>query len=130
MQKNNNNLLRDLLGVEEDVKEVTLGVRDKMMIKRLLKLAPKKRYLFYFDLRYVDEIFDGYEFKDEEEEFYYNNSESYFVFRDITDFKVKIKISTIEKIKEIITFEDMCTLTAQAIECTKKHPSFSKNKVY
>ncbi len=127
MQKN---ILKDLLGVEEDVKEVTLKAKDKKMIKRLLKIAPKNHYIFYFDVGYVDDIYDGYEFKDEEEEFYYNNSNSYLVFRDITDFEVRIKISTIEKIKEIITFEEMCALTSQAIEYTKKHPSLSKNKLY
>ncbi len=128
----NTNILKEFLDIKtkKDVNEITLGVLDKKKIKKLIETAPEKRFIIYFDSKPVDEIYDDYEFVDEEEAFYYYNSDSAIVFRDITDFKIRIDISTIKKIKNVTTFDAVCECVQIAIEYTKKHPELSRFKVY
>ena len=130
--QNNTNVLKEFLGLKtkEDVKEITLGVGDKKSIKKLIETAQERRFIIYFDSFPVEEIYDGYEFVDEEEEFYYYNQASAIVFRDITDFKIRIDISTIKKTKKTMTFEAICNAVRIATEYTKKHPEVSRSKLY
>lgn len=81
-------------------------------------------YILYFDAIAVDEPYDGLEFKDDEEEFYYYNSESKLVFMD-TDGELKIcfKIRNLKQFN--IDYEKVCTVVKYAIETTKRsqmHP--------
>lgn len=127
-----NNILKEFLDLrpKKDVKEIILGARNKEKIKKLIQTAPEKRFIIYFDPYPVDEIYDGYEFESEEEEFYYYNKDSSLVFQDITNFKVRVKISTIKSIKSSMTFEEIRTAVKIAADYTKKHPHVSKNKLY
>lgn len=99
---------------------------DIVKIKELFKNAFRLDYIVYFDGRFVDFPYDGYEFKDLKDEFYYNNGNSYLVFKDETGFEVAFKIKYLKDFK----FRKVYRLVKKACDYTKSHPGVSKYKLY
>lgn len=129
------NTLKNFLGITGDVKEIALCECpvnskefniEKQLIDRLFNIALEKRFVLYYDGRYVMEPYDGLEFKTEEEEFYYNNNNSYLVFQDITDVKVRFKIRYLSEYEYKRVYE----VVKLAVDFTKKHPEVSDYKLY
>ena len=82
--------------------------------------------MLYFDGTPVDEPYDGLEFKTLEEEFYYNNGNSYLVFRDTNNFEVTFKIKYLKG----YDFKIVYKVVEKAVNCTKANPGLSKYKLY
>ena len=101
-------------------------------MKKLFNLALENdlelddEFKMYFDSVYVDEPYDGYVFKDEREEFFYNSGESFIVFEDKNKFKVKFKIRNLKNFK----FKYVCKVVERAIDYGEKHPGLSNYRNY
>lgn len=138
--------LKDFLGVTADVSEKELCSEElilnkdksdileeeKTQIKKLFNLALENdlefddEFKMYFYSVYVDEPYDGYDFKDKKEEFFYNNGESFIVFEDKNGFKVKFKIRNLKNFK----FKYVYKVVKRAIEYGEKHPGISNYRNY
>lgn len=132
MNKNN---LKNFLNIDEDVQNKDLSLdacnekefeANKKKIKNLFDIALEERFLLYFDGRYVMEPYDGLEFKTLEEEFYYNNGNSYLVFSDSNDFKVTFKIKYLRE----YNFNMVYKVVEKAVIYTKANPDVSDYKLY
>ena len=100
---------------------------NKERINKLFDIAMNESVIVYFDGRYVEEPYDGLEFKTEEEEFYYYNSSSYIVFVDDYNFKVRFKI---RYLKDKNYKPDVYKVVEKACIYTKAHPEVSDYKLY
>lgn len=127
--------LKSFLKITEEVMEIELGKdktnkatieADNDRIKMLFDIALLDKFVMYFDGGYVDDPYDGLEFKTEEEEFYYNNGRSYLVFEDESGFKVRIRIPCLK----IFEYQNVCEVVIKAIEYTKAHPEVSEYKFF
>ncbi len=129
------NTLKSFLNLKEEGKRKNIDlddcneeerVRNEDVIKRLFDIALERRFLIYFDGTAVDEPYDGLEFKNLEDEFYYNNGNSYLVFRDIQNTEVAFKIKYLKK----YDFKKVYKIVENAVKCTMKNPELSKYKLY
>lgn len=113
---------------EDDIELYFSKEEDRLRIDKLfyLGLSKDNKFDMYFYGVPVPEPYDGYEFGSEEEEFYYNNSRSYIVFRDKFNCKVKFKLKTLK----YYDFDLVTEVVKKAIEYTKEHPEVAKYKVY
>ena len=127
---------KDFLNLKTRAQEVDLSLdtwhKDevevtKERINKLFDIAMNESVIVYFDGRYVEEPYDGLEFKTEEEEFYYYNSSSYIVFVDDYNFKVRFKI---RYLKDKNYKPDVYKVVEKACIYTKAHPEVSDYKLY
>ena len=127
---------KDFLNLKTIAQEVDLSLDtchkeevevNKERINKLFDIAMNDSILVYFDGRYVEEPYDGLEFKTEEEEFYYYNSSSYIVFVDDYNFKVRFKI---RYLKDKNYKPDVYKVVEKACIYTKAHPEVSDYKLY
>jgi len=127
---------KDFLNLKTKAQEVDLSLDtchkkevevNKERINKLFDIAMNESVLVYFDGRYVEEPYDGLEFKTEEEEFYYYNSSSYIVFVDDYNFKVRFKI---RYLKDKNYKPDVYKVVEKACIYTKAHPEVSDYKLY
>ena len=127
---------KDFLNLNTIAQEVDLSLDtchkeevevNKERINKLFDIAMNDSILVYFDGRYVEEPYDGLEFKTEEEEFYYYNSSSYIVFVDDYNFKVRFKI---RYLKDKNYKPDVYKVVEKACIYTKAHPEVSDYKLY
>lgn len=127
---------KDFLNLNTKAQEVDLSLDtchkeevevNKERINKLFDIAMNESVLVYFDGRYVEEPYDGLEFKTEEEEFYYYNGSSYLVFVDDYDFKVRFKI---RYLKDKNYKPEVYQVVEKACIYTKAHPEVSDYKLY
>ena len=127
---------KDFLNLKTRAQEVDLSLDtchkdevevNKERINKLFDIAMNESVLVYFDGRYVEEPYDGLEFKTEEEEFYYYNGSSYLVFVDDYDFKVRFKI---RYLKDKNYKPEVYKVVEKACIYTKAHPEVSDYKLY
>ena len=127
---------KDFLNLKTIAQEVDLSLDtchkevvevNKERINKLFDIAMNESVIVYFDGRYVEEPYDGLEFKTEEEEFYYYNSSSYIVFVDDYNFKVRFKI---RYLKDKNYKPDVYKVVEKACIYTKAHPEVSDYKLY
>ncbi len=127
---------KDFLNLNTIAQEVDLSLDtchkeevevNKERINKLFDIAMNDSILVYFDGRYVEEPYDGLEFKTEEEEFYYYNGSSYIVFVDDNNFKVRFKI---RYLKDKNYKPDVYKVVEKACIYTKAHPEVSDYKLY
>ena len=127
---------KDFLNLKTRAQEVDLSLDtchkdevevNKERINKLFDIAMNESVLVYFDGRYVEEPYDGLEFKTEEEEFYYYNGSSYIVFVDDYNFKVRFKI---RYLKDKNYKPDVYKVVEKACIYTKAHPEVSDYKLY
>ena len=110
-------------------KDISLDAQEDVnreRIKKLFDIALEDKFMLYFDGTAVDDPPDGIEFKTIEETFFYNNGNSYLVFRDSNNFEVAFKIKYLRE----YDFQRVYDVTKKATECTKANPSLSKYKLY
>ena len=126
---------KDFLNLNTIAQEVDLSLDtchkeevevNKERINKLFDIAMNDSILVYFDGRYVEEPYDGLEFKTEEEEFYYYNSSSYLVFVDDENFKVRFTIRNIKN----KNYAKVYKVVEKACIYTKAHPEVSDYKLY
>ena len=127
---------KDFLNLNTIAQEVDLSLDtchkeevevNKERINKLFDIAMNDSILVYFDGRYVEEPYDGLEFKTEEEEFYYYNGSSYIVFVDDNNFKVRFKI---RYLKDKNYKPEVYKVVEKACFYTKAHPEVSDYKLY
>ena len=127
---------KDFLNLKTRAQEVDLSLDtchkdevevNKERINKLFDIAMNESVIVYFDGRYVEEPYDGLEFKTEEEEFYYYNSSSYIVFVDDNNFKVRFKI---RYLKDKNYKPEVYKVVEKACIYTKAHPEVSDYKLY
>ena len=127
---------KDFLNLRTKAQEVDLSLDtcheeevevNKERINKLFDIAMNDSILVYFDGRYVEEPYDGLEFKTEEEEFYYYNGSSYIVFVDDNNFKVRFKI---RYLKDKNYKPEVYKVVEKACIYTKAHPEVSDYKLY
>lgn len=127
---------KDFLNLNTIAQEVDLSLDtchkeevevNKERINKLFDIAMNESVLVYFDGRYVEEPYDGLEFKTEEEEFYYYNGSSYIVFVDDNNFKVRFKI---RYLKDKNYKLEVYKVVEKACIYTKAHPEVSDYKLY
>ncbi len=127
---------KDFLNLKTRAQEVDLSLDtchkdevevNKERINKLFDIAMNESVIVYFDGRYVEEPYDGLEFKTEEEEFYYYNSSSYIVFVDDYNFKVRFKI---RYLKDKNYKPDVYKVVEKACIYTKAHTEVSDYKLY
>ncbi len=127
---------KDFLNLKTIAQEVDLSLDtchkeevevNKERINKLFDIAMNDSILVYFDGRYVEEPYDGLEFKTEEEEFYYYNGSSYIVFVDDNNFKVRFKI---RYLKDKNYKPEVYKVVEKACIYTKAHPEVSDYKLY
>ena len=127
---------KDFLNLNTMAQEVDLSLDtchkeevevNKERINKLFDIAMNDSILVYFDGRYVEEPYDGLEFKTEEEEFYYYNGSSYIVFVDDNNFKVRFKI---RYLKDKNYKPEVYKVVEKACIYTKAHPEVSDYKLY
>ena len=110
-------------------KDISLDAQEDVnreRIKKLFDIALEDKFMLYFDGTAVDDPPDGVEFKTIEEIFFYNNGNSYLVFRDSNNFEVAFKIKWLRE----YDFQTVYDITKKATECTKANPHLSKYKLY
>ena len=126
---------KDFLNLNTIAQEVDLSLDtchkeevevNKERINKLFDIAMNESVIVYFDGRYVEEPYDGLEFKTEEEEFYYYNSSSYLVFVDDENFKVRFTIRNIKN----KNYAKVYKVVEKACIYTKAHPEVSDYKLY
>lgn len=126
---------KDFLNLNTKAQEVDLSLDtshkvevevNKERINKLFDIAMNETVTVYFDGRYVEELYDGLEFKTEKEEFYYYNSSSYLVFVDDEDFKVRFTIRSIKN----KNYAKVYKVVEKACIYTKAHPEVSDYKLY
>ena len=124
------NTLIEFLNIDKNIKGIDLSLDTVYMnrerIRKLFDVALEEKFTLYFDGRYVEEPYDGLEFKTLEEEFYYNNGNSYLVFEDTTGFKVTFKIKCLKE----YNFNKVYKVVEKAVIYTKAHPEVSEYKLY
>jgi hypothetical protein len=127
---------KDFLNLKTIAQEVDLSLDtchkeevevNKERINKLFDIAMNESVIVYFDGRYVEEPYDGLEFKTEEEEFYYYNGSSYIVFVDDNNFKVRFKI---RYLKDKNYKPEVYKVVEKACIYTKAHPEVSDYKLY
>ena len=127
---------KDFLNLKTRAQEVDLSLDtchkdevevNKERINKLFDIAMNESVIVYFDGRYVEEPYDGLEFKTEEEEFYYYNGSSYIVFVDDNNFKVRFKI---RYLKDKNYKPEVYKVVEKACFYTKAHPEVSDYKLY
>ena len=127
---------KDFLNLRTKAQEVDLSLDtcheeevevNKERINKLFDIAMNESVIVYFDGRYVEEPYDGLEFKTEEEEFYYYNGSSYIVFVDDNNFKVRFKI---RYLKDKNYKPEVYKVVEKACIYTKAHPEVSDYKLY
>ena len=127
---------KDFLNLKTRAQEVDLSLDtchkeevevNKERINKLFDIAMNESVIVYFDGRYVEEPYDGLEFKTEEEEFYYYNGSSYIVFVDDNNFKVRFKI---RYLKDKNYKPEVYKVVEKACIYTKAHPEVSDYKLY
>ena len=127
---------KDFLNLNTIAQEVDLSLDtchkeevevNKERINKLFDIAMNESVIVYFDGRYVEEPYDGLEFKTEEEEFYYYNGSSYIVFVDDNNFKVRFKI---RYLKDKNYKPEVYKVVEKACIYTKAHPEVSDYKLY
>ena len=127
---------KDFLNLRTKAQEVDLSLDtcheeevevNKERINKLFDIAMNETVTVYFDGRYVEEPYDGLEFKTEEEEFYYYNGSSYIVFVDDNNFKVRFKI---RYLKDKNYKPEVYKVVEKACIYTKAHPEVSDYKLY
>lgn len=126
---------KDFLNLNTKAQEVDLSLDtshkvevevNKERINKLFDIAMNETVTVYFDGRYVEEPYDGLEFKTEKEEFYYYNSSSYLVFVDDENFKVRFTIRNIKN----KNYAKVYKVVEKACIYTKAHPEVSDYKLY
>lgn len=126
---------KDFLNLRTKAQEVDLSLDtcheeevevNKERINKLFDIAMNETVTVYFDGRYVEEPYDGLEFKTEKEEFYYYNSSSYLVFVDDENFKVRFTIRNIKN----KNYAKVYKVVEKACIYTKAHPEVSDYKLY
>ena len=126
---------KDFLNLNTIAQEVDLSLDtchkeevevNKERINKLFDIAMNETVTVYFDGRYVEEPYDGLEFKTEKEEFYYYNSSSYLVFVDDENFKVRFTIRNIKN----KNYAKVYKVVEKACIYTKAHPEVSDYKLY
>ena len=126
---------KDFLNLKTRAQEVDLSLDtchkeevevNKERINKLFDIAMNETVTVYFDGRYVEEPYDGLEFKTEKEEFYYYNSSSYLVFVDDENFKVRFTIRNIKN----KNYAKVYKVVEKACIYTKAHPEVSDYKLY
>ena len=126
---------KDFLNLRTKAQEVDLSLDtcheeevevNKERINKLFDIAMNESVIVYFDGRYVEEPYDGLEFKTEKEEFYYYNSSSYLVFVDDENFKVRFTIRNIKN----KNYAKVYKVVEKACIYTKAHPEVSDYKLY
>ena len=126
---------KDFLNLKTKAQEVDLSLDtchevevevNKERINKLFDIAMNETVTVYFDGRYVEEPYDGLEFKTEKEEFYYYNSSSYLVFVDDENFKVRFTIRSIKN----KNYAQVYKVVEKACLYTKAHPEVSDYKLY
>lgn len=126
---------KDFLNLKTKAQEVDLSLDtchkeevevNKERINKLFDIAMNETVTVYFDGRYVEELYDGLEFKTEKEEFYYYNSSSYLVFVDDENFKVRFTIRSIKN----KNYAKVYKVVEKACIYTKAHPEVSDYKLY
>ena len=127
---------KDFLNLNTKAQEVDLSLDtcheeevevNKERINKLFDIAMNETVTVYFDGRYVEEPYDGLEFKTEEEEFYYYNGSSYIVFVDDNNFKVRFKI---RYLKDKNYKPEVYKVVEKACIYTKAHPEVSDYKLH
>ena len=131
----NKNTLKEFLNLDGKSKAYDLNLDNcknneyditKKQIKQLFDIALEDKFILYFDGVPVDDPYDGLEFKTLEEEFYFNNGNSYLVFRDEEGTEV---LSKIKYLKEY-DFEKVYKVTEKAVIYTQSNSQISKYKFY
>ena len=126
----NKNTLRKFLNIDKNLKGMDLSLDtltdNKERIKKLFDIALEEEFTVYFDGRYVEEPYDGLEFKTIEEEFYYYNSNSYLVCIDNIGDQVCFKIKFLKE----YDFEKVYEVVEKACNYTKALPEVSEYKLY
>lgn len=126
---------KDFLNLRTKAQEVDLSLDtcheeevevNKERINKLFDIAMNETVTVYFDGRYVEELYDGLEFKTEKEEFYYYNSSSYLVFVDDENFKVRFTIRNIKN----KNYAKVYKVVEKACIYTKAHPEVSDYKLH
>lgn len=126
---------KDFLNLNTKAQEVDLSLDtcheeevevNKERINKLFDIAMNETVTVYFDGRYVEEPYDGLEFKTEKEEFYYYNSSSYLVFVDDENFKVRFTIRNIKN----KNYAKVYKVVEKACIYTKAHPEVSDYKLH
>lgn len=125
------NTLFGFLNLDKNIKGVDLSLDNlednKERINKLFDIALDEKYILFYDGRFVDDPYDGYEFQSLEEEFYYNNGNSYLVFQDKnTEEKVSFKVKSLKD----YDFDTVYKIVEKAVEYTKEHPEVSEYKIY
>ena len=118
--------LRSFLNIPEEVEEIKLDrykidtakfEADNDIVKMLFGIALEDKFVMYFKGRFVDDPYDGLEFKTEEDEFYYNNGRSDLVFVGDKGFKVIIPIPRLK----IFDYQDVRKVAIKAIKYSNSH---------
>lgn len=131
----NKNTLKEFLNLDGKSKAYDLNLDNcknneyditKKRIKQLFDIALEDKFILYFDGVPVDDPYDGLEFKTLEEEFYFNNGNSYLVFRDEEGIEVLFKIKYLKE----YDFEKVYKATEKAVMYTQSNPQISKYKFY
>ena len=131
----NKNTLKEFLNLDGKSKAYDLNLDNcknneyditKKQIKQLFDIALEDKFILYFDGVPVDDPYDGLEFKTLEEEFYFNNGNSYLVFRDEEGTEVLFKIKFLKE----YDFEKVYKVTEKAVIYTQSNSQISKYKFY
>lgn len=126
----NKNTLVEFLNIDKNIKGLDLSLDtidvNKERIEKLFDVALEEKYVIFYDGRFVDDPYDGYEFKTLEEEFYYNNGNSYLVFEDETGYRVSFKVKCLKE----YNFDIVYKIVEKAVMYTKSHPEVSEYKLY
>ncbi len=131
----NKNTLKEFLNLDGKSKAYDLNLDNcknneyditKKQIKQLFDIALEDKFILYFDGVPVDDPYDGLEFKTLEEEFYFNNGNSYLVFRDEEGTEVLFKIKCLKE----YDFEKVYKVTEKAVIYTQSNSQISKYKFY
>ena len=131
----NKNTLKEFLNLDGKSKAYDLNLDNcknneyditKKQIKQLFDIALEDKFILYFDGVPVDDPYDGLEFKTLEEEFYFNNGNSYLVFRDEEGTEVLFKIKCLKE----YDFEKVYKVKEKAVIYTQSNSQISKYKFY
>lgn len=128
--------LKNFLNLKCDSQKVYLDLENcksneekrvnRKKIKRLLKIALRGDFLLYFDGTAVPEPYDGLQFENDKQEFYYNNGNSHLVFRDKDNFEVAFKVKDIKD----YNYKKVYKVVEKAVICTVNNPKLSSYTIY
>ena len=130
----NKNSLKDFLELNIEPtnlnrKDISLDAEEeinKERIKKLFGIALENKFMLYFDGTAVDDPPDGMELTTIEQQFFYNNGNSFLVFRDDENFEVAFKIKYLRE----YNFNKVYEITRIANKKTKANPELSNYKLY